>query len=122
MGCSRIYEDRLGGAKAERPGLQRALEMARSGDVLVVWRLDRLGRSLKDLIQTMETLEERGIELQSLQESIATTSSGGKLVFHLFGAKRRVRAQPNPRTNSSGVKSGSSPRAQRWSSQSPRPS
>jgi len=85
-GCTKIYEDRLGGTKVARPGLQRVLEVARSGDVLVVWRLDRLGRSLKDLLQTMETLEERGIELQSLQESIATNSSGGRLIFHLFGA------------------------------------
>jgi DNA invertase Pin-like site-specific DNA recombinase len=85
-GCTKIYEDRISGVKAERPGFQKALEIARSGDVLVVWRLDRLGRSLKDLIQTMEMLEARGIELQSLSESIATTNSGGKLVFHLFGA------------------------------------
>jgi DNA invertase Pin-like site-specific DNA recombinase len=85
-GCIKIYEDRLSGVKAARPGFQKALEIARSGDVLVVWRLDRLGRSLKDLIQTMEMLEARGIELQSLCESIATTNSGGKLVFHLFGA------------------------------------
>ena len=86
-GCVRIYEDCLGGAKAARPGLRTAVEeAARAGDVLVVWRLDRLGRSLKDLIQIMETLEARGIGLQSLQESLATTSSSGKLIFHLFGA------------------------------------
>lgn len=85
-GCSRIYEDRLSGAKAARPGLEKALEVARFGDVLVVWRLDRLGRSLKDLIGMMETLSSRGIELHSLSEAIATTSSSGKLIFHLFGA------------------------------------
>ncbi|WP_013325775.1 recombinase family protein [Gloeothece verrucosa] len=85
-GCTKIYEDRLSGVKVARPGLQQALSVARSGDVLVIWRLDRLGRSLKDLIQTMETLEERGIELHSLSESITTTTSGGRLIFHLFGA------------------------------------
>lgn len=85
-GCSRIYEDRLSGAKVARPGLTKALEVARSGDVLVVWRLDRLGRSLKDLIQMVETLGERGIELHSLTEALATTSTSGKLIFHLFGA------------------------------------
>lgn len=85
-GCSRIYEDRLSGAKVARPGLEKALEMARVGDVLVVWRLDRLGRSLKDLIGMVETLSERGVELHSLQEALATTSSSGKLIFHLFGA------------------------------------
>lgn len=85
-GVEKIYEDRLSGVKAARPGLEKALDVARAGDVLVVWRLDRLGRSLKDLIAMMETLEERGIELHSLQESITTHSSGGRLVFHLFGA------------------------------------
>lgn len=86
VGCSRIYEDHLSGAKAARPGLEKALEMARAGDVLVVWRLDRLGRSLKNLIEIAETLSERGIELNSLQEALTTTSSSGKLIFHIFGA------------------------------------
>lgn len=85
-GCEKIYEDRISGAKAARPGLQQTLEILRAGDVLVVWRLDRLGRSLKDLLQIVEVLENQGIELQSLQESINTTSSGGKLIFHLFAA------------------------------------
>jgi DNA invertase Pin-like site-specific DNA recombinase len=85
-GCEKIFEDYISGAKAARPGLNAALEMTRSGDTLVVWRLDRLGRSLKDLIQLTETLKERGIGLNSLQEVINTTSSSGQLVFHLFGA------------------------------------
>lgn len=85
-GCTKIYEDRLSGVKAARPGLKQALEAARSGDILVVWRLDRLGRSLKDLIEMMETLSARGIELHSLTEALATTSSSGQLIFHLFGA------------------------------------
>jgi len=85
-GCLKIYEDRAGGAQAARPGLALALEVLREDDTLVVWRLDRLGRSLKDLIALVEALEAQGIGLQSLKESIDTTSSGGKLVFHLFGA------------------------------------
>ncbi|TAF02457.1 MAG: recombinase family protein [Nostocales cyanobacterium] len=85
-GCEKIYSDRTSGAKAERPGLSLALEVARTGDVLVVWRLDRLGRSLKDLIEMMETLDKRGIGLSSLQESITTTNNSGRLIFHLFGA------------------------------------
>ena len=85
-GCEQIYEDQLSGAKAERPGLQQALAYARSGDTLVVWRLDRLSRSLKDLIDMVATLETKGIGLKSLQESIDTTVSSGKLVFHIFGA------------------------------------
>jgi DNA invertase Pin-like site-specific DNA recombinase len=85
-GCEKIYSDRISGPKALRPGLSLALEVARTGDVLVVWRLDRLGRSLKDLIETMETLDKRGIGLSSLQESITTTNNSGRLIFHLFGA------------------------------------
>lgn len=85
-GCPKLYEDKESGAKAERPGLLIALEVLRNGDTLVVWRLDRLGRSLKDLITLVEKLENRGVALKSLQENIDTSSSGGKLVFHLFGA------------------------------------
>ncbi len=85
-GCLKLYEDKESGAKAERPGLLMALEVLRDGDTLVVWRLDRLGRSLKDLIALAEKLEKRGVALKSLQENIDTSSSGGKLVFHLFGA------------------------------------
>lgn len=85
-GCVKIYSDRMSGAKAARPGLSLALEVARTGDVLVVWRLDRLGRSLKNLIEIMSILEERKVGLSSLQESITTTNNSGRLVFHLFGA------------------------------------
>lgn len=84
--CKKVFEDRISGAKALRPGLTAALEFAREGDVLVVWRLDRLGRSLKDLIDLAARLEASGVGLQSLQEAIDTTTSGGKLVFHIFGA------------------------------------
>ena len=77
----------MSGAKSERPGLREALKYLRDGeDTLVVWRPDRLGRSLKNLIELMNLLEERGIGFQSLQESIDTTTSGGKLIFHIFGA------------------------------------
>jgi len=85
-GCGKIFQDKASGAKAQRPGLQEAQEYLREGDTLVVWRLDRLGRSLKDLIETVQRLEERGVGFQSLQEAIDTTTSGGKLVFHIFGA------------------------------------
>jgi DNA invertase Pin-like site-specific DNA recombinase len=85
-GCQSIYEDRMSGAKAARPGLAQAMEMARAKDVLTVWRLDRLGRSLHDLIVLARTLDDAGIGLMSLQEKIDTSSSGGKLIFHMFGA------------------------------------
>ncbi len=85
-GCRKIFHDQASGAKANRPGLQEAEAYVREGDTLVVWRLDRLGRSLKHLIETVTMLEERGVGFQSLQESIDTTTSGGRLVFHIFGA------------------------------------
>jgi DNA invertase Pin-like site-specific DNA recombinase len=76
----------MSGAKAERPGLAEALDFCRAGDTFVVWRLDRLGRSLTNLIELLNLLAERGIEFKSLSEQIDTTTSGGKLVFHIFGA------------------------------------
>jgi len=85
-GCERIFRDKASGAKTERPGLQEALEFLREGDSLAVWRLDRLGRSLKHLRETVNDLEERGIGFRSSQESIDTTTSGGRLIFHIFGA------------------------------------
>lgn len=85
-GCERILTDRQSGIKAERPGLKAVLDYARKGDTVVVWRLDRLGRSLKDLIEIVAHLETRGISLQSLQESLDSASNAGKLIFHIFGA------------------------------------
>ena len=85
-GCDRIFRDKASGVRANRPGLKRVLEDIRAGDTLVVWRLDRLGRSLKDLIARAEIPEAQGAGLKSLQESIDTNSTGGRLVFHMFGA------------------------------------
>jgi DNA invertase Pin-like site-specific DNA recombinase len=85
-GCNKIFTDTASGAKTERIGLDEALHYVRRGDTLVVWRLDRLGRSLPHLIATMTSLEERGIGFKSLTENIDTTTSGGKLIFHIFGA------------------------------------
>lgn len=85
-GCSRIFADVASGANTERPGLAEALNFVRSGDTLVVWRLDRLGRSLQHLLEIIRNLKERGVSFKSLTENIDTTTSGGKLVFHLFGA------------------------------------
>jgi len=84
--CEHIYTDPVSGSVTDRPGLRLALSHLRSGDTLVVWRLDRLGRSLSHLIETVRQLQERGIGFRSLQEQIDTTTSGGKLVFHVFGA------------------------------------
>ena len=86
IGCEQIFQDQMSGAKVERPGLRQALKYARAGDTLVVWRLDRLSRSLTDLIAVVTQLELESINFKSLHESIDTVSSSGKLVFHLFGA------------------------------------
>ena len=85
-GCEQLYTDTVSGSVTDRPGLAAALSHLRAGDTLVVWRLDRLGRSLGHLIDTTKDLERRGVHFKSLQEQIDTTTSGGKLVFHVFGA------------------------------------
>ncbi len=85
-GCERIFTDTASGAKTARPGLAAALEACRAGDILVVWKLDRLGRSLAHLVETVQALADDGIGLRSLQEHLDTTTSGGKLIFHLFAS------------------------------------
>src|SRR5438128_2559835 len=86
IGCTKIFTDTASGATIERKGLDEALAYVREGDTLVVWRLDRLGRSLKHLIETITNLNNRKIGFKSIQENIDTTTSGGKLIFHIFGA------------------------------------
>jgi DNA invertase Pin-like site-specific DNA recombinase len=85
-GCTKIFTDTASGSIAERHGLEEAISQLRPGDALVVWRLDRLGRSLRHLIETITDLHTRGIGFKSLTEQIDTTTSGGKLIFHIFGA------------------------------------
>jgi DNA invertase Pin-like site-specific DNA recombinase len=85
-GCWRVYVDHASGALDRRPQLDRVLEDLRPGDTLVVWRLDRLGRSLRHLIDTVTALDARDVGFRSLRESIDTTTPGGRLVFHVFAA------------------------------------
>lgn len=85
-GCESIYEEVVSGVSKARPRLEECLRHLRKGDTLVVWRLDRLGRSLKDLVATVSELERQKIGFQSLTESIDTTTAGGKLIFHIFGS------------------------------------
>ncbi|MBT7790711.1 MAG: recombinase family protein [Calditrichaeota bacterium] len=85
-GCEKIYTDKMSGAKTERPGLEKILGIMRKGDTLVVWKLDRLGRSLTHLIKIMTLLNERDVYFKSVQESLDTSTPGGKLIFHVFGA------------------------------------
>ncbi len=86
-GCDRIFTDHgISGATAERPGLRQAMNMLQKGDTLIVWRLDRLGRSLVNLVEYVSSLGKQGVEFRSLTESIDTSSSGGKLLFHMIAA------------------------------------
>ncbi|SUJ89219.1 DNA-invertase hin [Staphylococcus aureus] len=87
-GCEKIFSDHISGAKSKRPGLDRAIEFARSGDTIVVWRLDRLGRNMADLITLVNELNNRGVSFHSLEENITIdkSSSTGQLLFHLFAA------------------------------------
>lgn len=89
-----MFEDRASGARADRPGLRAALDYAREGDVLVTWKLDRLGRSLPHLIETVAGLERRGVGFRSLTEAIDTTTPGERLVFHLFAALGQFERDP----------------------------
>jgi len=101
-GCGKVFEDHASGAKADRVGLLSALDHVRDGDVLIVWKLDRLGRSLPHLIETVTMLEKRGVGFRSITEAIDTTTPGGRLVFHLFGALGQFgpwrRSGPDPHT------------------------
>ncbi len=85
-GCERLYTDTVSGAKVDRPGLTAALNTCRPGDTLVVWKLDRLGRSLPHLVETVRDLIACGVGFKSVQEQIDTTTAGGKLIFHIFAS------------------------------------
>lgn len=85
-GCQRLFVDKASGKLESRPALDDLLAQARPGDTVVVWRLDRLGRSLRHLLETVTELEQRGVAFVSLTENIDTSTPGGRLVFHLFGA------------------------------------
>ena len=85
-GCGRIFEDKISGSRAERPGLTRAQESLRKGDTLVVWKLDRLGRSVKNLVDLVAELEARGVQFKSLTDSIDTGSASGRFFFHVMAS------------------------------------
>ena len=85
-GCKKIFQDKISGVKEDRNGLLQVLEIVRPGDTLVVWKLDRLGRSLQHLISVVDELKEKDVYFKSLKENLDTSSSTGKLIFHIFGA------------------------------------
>ena len=90
VGCEKVFLDKSSGANTERPELAAALAFLRKGDVLVVWRLDRLGRSLKHLVTVVEDLQEQGVGFRALHECRDTTNNDGKLVLHLFDSRAEV--------------------------------
>lgn len=85
-GCKKIYSEHISGVKSNRPQLQEMIKHLRQGDIVVVWKLDRLGRSIRDLIKLVSTFQDNGVGFQSLQDTIDTTTPTGKLTFHLFAA------------------------------------
>ena len=85
-GCEKIFREKISGAKTDRPELTKLLEQVREGDTVTVWKLDRLGRSLKHLVETVTELQNRNIGFRSVKESIDTTTATGKLIFHIFAA------------------------------------
>ena len=101
-GCYRVFTETASGARTDRPFLEQLLDQLRPGDTLVVWKLDRLGRSLRHLVDAITGLVERGVGFRSLQEAIDTTTPGGKLVFHVFARPGRVRTRSHPRTHGGG--------------------
>ena len=120
-GCEKYFGDKSTGSKFERKGLEELLAFVRSEDTVVVWKLDRLGRSLKNLIETLTILKDRGVDFISVTENIDTTTPGGKLIFHLMGALaeferdliRKRTAEGRERAKARGVRLGrrrSSPR------------
>ena len=85
-GCQKVFDDKISGSRAERPGLEKALEMLREGDTLVVWKLDRLGRSVKNLIDLVGDLQKRNIQFKSLTDSIDTGTTSGRFFFHVMAS------------------------------------
>jgi len=85
-GCKKVFDDKISGSRAERPGLSKALEMLREGDTLVVWKLDRLGRSVKNLVDLVGELQKQGIQFKSLTDAIDTSTPSGRFFFHVMAS------------------------------------
>jgi DNA invertase Pin-like site-specific DNA recombinase len=102
-GAERLWEDKASGARDDRPGLTEAISHARKGDCLVVWRLDRLGRSMRSLIDFTEGLKERGVQFRSLTEGIDTTTPAGRFYFHILGALAQMERELNRERTMAGL-------------------
>ncbi len=86
VGCDRIFDDKLSGTRRDRPGLERALDLLRESDTLVVWKLDRLGRNVKDLVELVGDLEKRGVHFRSVTDAIDTSTAAGRFFFHVMAS------------------------------------
>jgi DNA invertase Pin-like site-specific DNA recombinase len=102
-GCDRIFSDKLSGSRAERPGLTQALETLRNGDTLTVWKLDRLGRSVKNLVDLVNGLHERGIHFKSLTDSIDTETTSGRFFFHVMASLAQMERELNAERTRAGL-------------------
>jgi DNA invertase Pin-like site-specific DNA recombinase len=107
FGCDKIFEDKISGSlsKAQRSGLKSAIEYARTGDVLVVWKLDRLGRNIKDLIEIINELNVKGVGFKTITGDIDTTTASGKLIFHIFAALSEFERELIRERTNAGLKS-----------------
>jgi DNA invertase Pin-like site-specific DNA recombinase len=102
-GCDRVFQDAISGATVKRPGLDAALAALQPGDVLTVWRLDRLGRTMRHLVNTVTDFAERGIGFQSITEAMDTTTAGGELLFHVMGALAQFERRLNAERSRAGI-------------------
>ena len=114
-GCEQIFQEKVTGKLRERPELSQCLCMLRKGDTLIFWKLDRLARSLKDLVEMIHGLNEKEIGFKSLTESIDTTNSGGRLVFHIFGALAEFEHSLIRERTIAGLEAARARGAERWS-------
>lgn len=93
VGCEKIFSDKASGVREDRPGLAEAIAYARSGDTLTVWKLDRLGRTMKSLIRFVDDLRESGVEFKSINEGLDTSTPMGRFTFHILGALAQMEAE-----------------------------
>jgi DNA invertase Pin-like site-specific DNA recombinase len=94
-GCERLYEDKVSGSRADRAGLAKVMEVLREGDTLVVWKLDRLGRSVKDLVGLVDVLHDRGVHFKSLTDAIDTSTASGRFFFHVMASLAEMERELN---------------------------
>ncbi len=104
-GCHQVYDDKLSGSRKERPGLAKVMELLREGDTLVVWKLDRLGRSVKNLVDLVGELHKRGVQLKSLTDAIDTATPSGRFFFHVMASLAEMERELNIERTRAGLES-----------------